>query len=139
MIIDIDKIYNPPAVIKRPQSNTTANNEQSSLNDTFDQQASRDYYSNYFRRDLIVFKNFDLFRSTDLVAAMIMIYAIITPLLVPGKTGIVIAIVQAFFWRAIHSLGNGVLLRSQSNNKFFTRHFIKWGGDVQEAFRNWKR
>jgi phosphatidylethanolamine N-methyltransferase len=81
MIIDIDKIYNPPAAIKRPQPITTANNEQSSLNDTFDQQASRDYYSNYFRRGLIVFKNFDLFRSTGLVAAMIMIHAIITPTL----------------------------------------------------------
>lgn len=109
------------------------------MNNTFDQKASRDFYTNYFRRDLIVFKNFDLFRSTDIVAAMVMIYAIMTPLLVPGKTGIFIAIVQAFFWRAIHSLGNGAILRSQSNNKFFTRHFIKWGGGVQEAFQNWKR
>lgn len=129
--IDIDKIYNPPATIKRQTAVST--------NDTLDQKTGAEFYSNYFRRDLIVFKNFDLFRSTDLVAALIMIYAIITPLLVPGKTGIFIAIAQAFFWRAIHSLGTGAILQSQSNNKFFTRHFIKWGGGVQEAFQNWKR
>ncbi|KAI8087545.1 phospholipid methyltransferase-domain-containing protein [Thamnidium elegans] len=129
----IDKIYNPPATIKRQP--VTASTEDS---DTIDETATFDHYSNYFRRDLIVFKNFDLFRSTDLVAAMIMIYAIITPLLVQGKTGVSIAIVQTFFWRAIHSLGNGAILRAQSNTKFFTRHFIKWGGGVQEAFQNWK-
>lgn len=70
---------------------------------------------------------------------MIMIYAIITPLLVPGKTGTFIAISQAFFWRAVYSLGAGAILRLQSNDKFFTRHFIKWGGGSQEAFQNWKR
>ncbi|CAO3653496.1 unnamed protein product [Mucor hiemalis] len=130
----IDKIYNPPATIKRqPVPPTTAGEFAIS-----GESSSRDFYANYFRRDLIVFKNFDLFRSTDLVAAMIMIYAIITPLLVPGKTGTFIAIAQAFFWRAVYSLGAGAILRSQSNNKFFTRHFIKWGGGVQEAFQNWK-
>lgn len=126
-ILDIDKIYNPPPALKRPSSPTE--NATTAVNN----------YTNYFRRDLIVFKNFDLFRATDCVAAMLIAYAIITPLLIPGKIGIAISIVQAFFWRAIHSLGNGAILRSQSNNKFFTRHFIKWGGSVQEAFQNWKR
>ncbi|KAI8645821.1 phospholipid methyltransferase-domain-containing protein [Parasitella parasitica] len=127
----IDKIYNPPPALKRPSSST------SSLT-TEDVATTAVNYANYFRRDLIVFKNFDLFRATDCVAAMMMAYAIITPLLIPGKIGIVISIVQSFFWRAIHSLGNGALLRAQSNNKFFTRHFIKWGGSAQEAFQNWK-
>lgn len=126
LYVDIDKIYNPPPALVRPSS-------------TKDSTATVNSYTDYFRRDLIVFKNFDLFRATDFVAAMLMAYAIITPLLIPGKVGIAISIVQAFFWRAIHSLGNGVILRSQSNNKFFTRHFIKWGGSVQEAFQNWKR
>lgn len=132
LYVDIDKIYNPPAAIKRQPTT-------SEENDTLNQKTTLDHYSSYFRRDLIGFKNFDLFRSTDLVVAMIMFYAIITPLLVQGKTGVYIAIVQAFFWRAIHSLGNGAILRAQSNNKFLTRHFIKWGGGVQEAFQNWKR
>lgn len=124
----IEKIYNPPAAIKRQPVVTTTTENTNSL----------DQNSNYLRRDLIGFKNFDLFRSTDIVAAMIMFYAIMTPLLVQGRSGISIAIVQAFAWRAIHSLGNGAILRAQSNHKFFTRHFIKWGGGVQEAFQNWK-
>ncbi|EPB87815.1 hypothetical protein HMPREF1544_05344 [Mucor circinelloides 1006PhL] len=124
----IDKIYNPPPALKRPSSSLSTEDATSTTTSTI--------YS--YTRDLIVFKNFDLFRATDFVAAMLMAYAIITPLLIPGKIGVAISIVQAFFWRALHSLGNGAILRSQSNNKFFTRHFIKWGGSVQEAFQNWK-
>lgn len=127
--LDIDKIYNPPPALKRPSSSLSTEDATSTTTSTI--------YS--YTRDLIVFKNFDLFRATDFVAAMLMAYAIITPLLIPGKIGVAISIVQAFFWRALHSLGNGAILRSQSNNKFFTRHFIKWGGSVQEAFQNWKR
>jgi phosphatidylethanolamine N-methyltransferase len=123
-VTDIDKTYNPPPTIKRRPSNVS--------------QQTTDY-AYYFRRNLVTFKkNFDLFRATDLITALVFIYAIITPLLVPGKAGITIAVVQAFVWRALHSLGNGALLRSQSNDKLFTRHFIKWGGNVQEAFQNWK-
>ncbi|CEP14983.1 hypothetical protein [Parasitella parasitica] len=128
----IDKIYNTPPALKRPSSSA------SSLTTEDVTTTAVSSYTSYFRRDLIVFKNFDLFRATDCVAAMMMAYAIATPLLIPGKIGVVISLVQAFFWRAIHSLGNGALLRSQSDHKFFTRHFIKWGGSAQEAFQNWK-
>ncbi|KAI8085944.1 phospholipid methyltransferase-domain-containing protein [Gilbertella persicaria] len=126
----IDKIYNPPADIKRRPS--TAASKQESIAE------QQPFYTNYFRHDLIAFKNFDPFRATDFVTVIVMIYAAVMPLLLPGRTGVVVAIFQAFFWRSVYSFGNGVILRSQSNNKFFTRHFIKWGGGAQEAFRNWK-
>lgn len=93
----------------------------------------------FFRRDLIVFKNFDLYQSSDLAAGLVMVYAAITPFLVRGKLGIVYTVFQVFFWRIFHSVGLGCLLYAQSRNKFFTRHFVKWGGGVQEAFQNWKR
>lgn len=125
---DIDKTYNPPPTIKRRSSTVP------------DQQTNETYYADYFRRNLVTFKkSFDLFRATDLVTVFVLIYAVVLPLLVPSRAGITIAVIQAFIWRALHSLGNGVLLRAQSSNKLFTRHFIKWGGNTQEAFVNWKR
>ncbi|KAG1463317.1 hypothetical protein G6F55_002468 [Rhizopus delemar] len=128
----IEKTYNPPAAIKRQPATDNLGC------DTVVPKATREHYANYFRRDLIVFRNFDLFRTTDLVSAIVILYGILIPLLVPGKLGLVISIAQAFIWRLVHSLGIGALLQAQSNNKFLTRHYIKWGGTVQEAFQNWK-
>lgn len=97
------------------------------------------FYAHYFRRDLIVFKNFDLCQSSDLAAGLVMVYATITPFIVRGKLGIFYAVFQALLWRIFHSAGLGWLLYAQSKNKFFTRHFVKWGGGAQDAFQNWKR
>lgn len=88
---------------------------------------------------MIVFKNFDFFRSTDLVSLIVMAYSIILPLLLPSRIGIIFSVGHAFLWRIIHSYGLGAILRAQSQEKFLTRHFVKWGGGVQEAFQNWKR
>lgn len=122
--LDIEKTYNPQPALTRHKF------------ETLDTTASRDFYTNYFRRDLIAFKNFDMFRSTDYAAGMVILYSIVTPMF--SSRGVTIAVVQAFIWRLIHSLGTGGLLAAQSNNKYITRHFIKWGGGVQEAFQNWK-
>ncbi|KAG1474918.1 hypothetical protein G6F56_000049 [Rhizopus delemar] len=127
---DIDKTYNPPAEIKRPSAVDAAK-------DTVPKKGNEDHL-NHLRKDMIVFRNFDPFRTTDLVSVFIILYAVLVPLAVPGKFGILIAVAQAFIWRFLHSIGNGVLLQAQSDNKFLTRHYIKWGGTVREAFRNWK-
>ncbi|KAG0288195.1 phosphatidylethanolamine N-methyltransferase [Dissophora globulifera] len=102
---------------------------------------SRDMYSTYFRRDLIVFKNFDIFRSTDIFVALIIIYATVLPLLVSnmGPSFITFVIViQALLWRIFHSFVLGAVLSQQSVNKFYSKHFIKHGGTVQDAFQSWK-
>ncbi|CEG82867.1 Putative Phosphatidylethanolamine N-methyltransferase Short=PEAMT [Rhizopus microsporus] len=125
----IEKTYNPPTTVKRQSVDAKS---------TIDPKTTRELHPGHFRKDLIVFKNFDLFRTTDIVSVVLILYAILIPLLVPGKSGLIISFVQAFFWRLAHSVGNGALLQAQSNNKFLTRHFIKWGGTVQEAFQNWK-
>ncbi|KAI9244726.1 phospholipid methyltransferase-domain-containing protein [Sporodiniella umbellata] len=127
----IDKTYNPPAKIKRTVI------ENSDTNGATDHKSGNEELS-HLRKDLIVFRNFDPFRATDVVSALIILYGFLAPLVIPGKFGVAIAIWQAFFWRFLHSIGNGVLLRAQSDNKFLTRHYIKWGGTVREAFRNWK-
>ncbi|CAO3642246.1 unnamed protein product [Mucor hiemalis] len=133
----IEKTYNPPTIPKRQPVVTESLDEdattliKSILN-------NGNFYAHYFRRDLIVFKNFDLCQSSDLAAGLVMVYATITPFLVRGKLGIFYAVFQALLWRIFHSAGLGWLLYAQSKNKFFTRHFVKWGGGAQDAFQNWK-
>jgi phosphatidylethanolamine N-methyltransferase len=131
-VLDIEKTYNPPTVPKRQTPSKVKSGDD-------EDEAEEDLTTSYFRRDLIVVKNFDIFRSTDLVSFIVMTYAVILPLLMPSRIGVAFAVGQAFFWRIVHSYGLGALLRAQSQKKFFTRHFVKWGGGVHEAFQNWKR
>ncbi|OAQ32385.1 hypothetical protein K457DRAFT_90980 [Linnemannia elongata AG-77] len=155
----IDKTYNPPTVHKKRTSvlvdSTAPGTPILSASDVtatpavapIDQAAtlvpcgSKDMYNTYFRRDLIVFKNFDIFRSNDIFVALIIFYATITPLLI-SNTGprflTFMMVIQAFLWRIFHSYVLGAVLKQQSVNKFYTKHFIKHGGTVQDAFQSWK-
>lgn len=52
---------------------------------------------------------------------------------------------HALSWCLFHCFGLGLLLRAQSQSKFYVRHFLKnyhyppnGGGAIQEAFANWK-
>lgn len=45
---------------------------------------------------------------------------------------------QAVAWRLLYSVGIGFLLKSQSENQLFTKHFLRNGGSVREAFASWK-
>ncbi|KFH73160.1 hypothetical protein MVEG_00381 [Podila verticillata NRRL 6337] len=157
----IEKTYNPPLVHKRrtpvlsenaltpvtvnsvPVSGTSTPRPlgDSQTAATLVPCGSKDMYSTYFRRDLIVFKNFDIFRSTDVFVALIIFYATLVPLLISntGTSFITFMIViQALLWRVLHSYILGAVLRQQSLNKFYTKHFIKHGGTVQDAFQSWK-
>lgn len=135
----IEKTYNPPSIPKRqPMIHESLDEDATTFFKSYLNNNSN-MYTHYFRKDLIVFKNFDLFQSSDLTSGIVMVYAAITPFLMSGKKGIVYAVFQALFWRLFHSGGLGWLLHLQSKDKFFTRHFVKWGGGVNEAFQNWKR
>ncbi|KAG0361845.1 phospholipid methyltransferase-domain-containing protein [Gamsiella multidivaricata] len=156
----IDKTYNPPQVVKKRVPVSSESNIASTASATasvaskptdpvapIDQVAtlvpcgSKDMYNTYFRRDLIVFKNFDIYRSNDIFVALIIFYATIVPLLV-SNTGsrflTFMMVIQALVWRIFHSYALGAVLKQQSDNKFYTKHFIKHGGTVQDAFQSWK-
>eukprot|EP01117_Protostelium_nocturnum_P000747 TRINITY_DN1092_c0_g1_i1.p1 TRINITY_DN1092_c0_g1~~TRINITY_DN1092_c0_g1_i1.p1 ORF type:complete len:701 (-),score=202.25 TRINITY_DN1092_c0_g1_i1:178-2280(-) len=95
-----------------------------------------DAQTGYFRRDLIVFKNFDPFRSSDLFMALLITYSVFLAFLnLPSS----FFIGHAIFWRILHSLGLGYILRKQSQKNFWTNHFIKKGYTKQFAFENWKK
>ncbi|KAG0204692.1 phosphatidylethanolamine N-methyltransferase [Mortierella sp. GBA30] len=156
----IDKTYNPPLVHKKrapvlsesalassTASATTISSGTTGPVASINQAAtlvpcgSKDIYNTYFRRDLIVFKNFDIFRSNDIFVALIIFYATVVPLLI-SNTGprflTFMMVVQALVWRVFHSYVLGAVLKQQSDNKFYTKHFIKHGGTVQDAFQSWK-
>eukprot|EP01126_Amoeba_proteus_P060493 TRINITY_DN8002_c0_g1_i16.p1 TRINITY_DN8002_c0_g1~~TRINITY_DN8002_c0_g1_i16.p1 ORF type:complete len:315 (+),score=48.59 TRINITY_DN8002_c0_g1_i16:693-1637(+) len=88
--------------------------------------------SGYFRKDMIVFKNFDMFRSSDLSCTLAIIYNLIFLCIdLPA----LFYVFHAIFWRLIHSGLLGLVLRWQSNSSFWTNHFLS----KHEAFEEWKR
>ncbi|KAF9388447.1 phosphatidylethanolamine N-methyltransferase [Podila verticillata] len=144
----IDKTYNPPQVPKKrtsvliettpaPVKPVAIENVQAPLVPC----GEKDMYNTYFRRDLIVFKNFDIFRSNDIFVALIIFYATLVPLLI-SNTGprflTFMIVIQALIWRIFHSYILGTVLKQQSDNKFYTKHFIKHGGTAHDAFQSWK-
>ncbi|KAF9428745.1 phosphatidylethanolamine N-methyltransferase [Podila epigama] len=148
----IDKTYNPPPVPKKRVSTLSETDASIQSNKPVaigEPEVSlsrvpcgdKDMYNTYFRRDLIVFKNFDIFRSNDIFVALIIFYATLVPFLI-SHTGprflTFMMVIQALLWRIFHSYVLGAVLKQQSDNKFYTKHFIKHGGTAQDAFQSWK-
>ncbi|KAJ3394870.1 phosphatidylethanolamine N-methyltransferase [Entophlyctis sp. JEL0112] len=94
-----------------------------------------------FRRDLVVVKNFDPFRSTDVLTALVWILTLVNSFVV-GRVGDDHEnnwkVWQAIFWRFIYSGVLGFLLHLQSKQMFWSRHFIKFGETSADAFKHWK-
>ncbi|KAI3650411.1 hypothetical protein MP228_003892 [Amoeboaphelidium protococcarum] len=90
--------------------------------------------SAYFRRDLVVFQNLDLCRFQDLAVVCTLLQMCVVAMF--GSNGFLLA--QALVWRILYSVILGLLLRLQSKDKLYTKHFIKYGGTNQEAFNSWK-
>lgn len=90
----------------------------------------------YFRKDFIAFNNLDLLRAPDFFFVLFFSYNLILAFLrLPSS----FYITQALFWRLLHFFGIGCILLLQSNKKFYSKHFIRAGGDNREAFMHWKR
>ncbi|KAI9328916.1 phospholipid methyltransferase-domain-containing protein [Zopfochytrium polystomum] len=91
----------------------------------------------FFQRDLVIFRNFDLFRSTDLLTVCVWTYTGLAALAV-GPVDSDWKLWQAVFWRFTYNWILGGMLFLQSRNKFWSRHFIKYGETPKEAFHHWK-
>lgn len=90
-------------------------------------------------RDLIVFHNFDPLRSADLSLLVIVLYTLLTLILTRGVSwGQTFIVIQAITWRLLHSFGLGLILKFQSSQKLWTKHFIKHGSTPWEAWSQWK-
>mmetsp|Transcript_27502 Transcript_27502/g.38785 ORF Transcript_27502/g.38785 Transcript_27502/m.38785 type:complete len:650 (-) Transcript_27502:29-1978(-) len=93
-----------------------------------------DLQTGYFRKDLIVFKNFDPLRSSDLFVFIIIFY---TLLLQFANLPQWFYFGHALLWRLVHSGGLGYVLYQQSQNQWWSAHFTKLGYSKQFAFENW--
>ncbi|KAG5471536.1 hypothetical protein LSCM1_01630 [Leishmania martiniquensis] len=82
--------------------------------------------------ELVVLMHFDIFRASDLLLALTIIYLLAT-LLLPLPAWVYALHVIA--WRVFHNGFLGYLLRRESTEKWFSRHYAS----PQAAFGNWKR
>ncbi|KAF2772875.1 phosphatidylethanolamine N-methyltransferase [Teratosphaeria nubilosa] len=83
--------------------------------------------------------NMDLHRITDVAVIVLQAYmytiALITPSTWAWQTFFVLS---ATIWRLWYSIGIGFILNRQSQKKYWTRHFVKYGETTDEAWRQWK-
>eukprot|EP01121_Diplochlamys_sp_Union-15-3_P008041 TRINITY_DN2101_c0_g2_i3.p1 TRINITY_DN2101_c0_g2~~TRINITY_DN2101_c0_g2_i3.p1 ORF type:complete len:397 (-),score=53.40 TRINITY_DN2101_c0_g2_i3:91-1221(-) len=90
----------------------------------------------YFRKDLIVFKNINLLRSSDLFMIVIIAY---------NAQFFFFSVTSAFYvwqvvvWRVIHNVVLGYILYLQGTRRWWTNKFTKMGFSKTEAFEEWKR
>ncbi|EPE06109.1 phosphatidylethanolamine n-methyltransferase [Ophiostoma piceae UAMH 11346] len=89
--------------------------------------------------DLWGLANIDLFRSIDytviLLGGYLFLLAVVTPNTPFWQA---LSVIHAIGWRFWYSVGLGIILRRQSSEKWFTRHFLKFGESADEAWRQWK-
>ncbi|KAJ2647121.1 phosphatidylethanolamine N-methyltransferase [Coemansia sp. RSA 1250] len=93
--------------------------------------------------ELIVFKNFDLFRASDVLILLLLVYSVGVPLCFRWAFGssrlvFVYSVAQCIIWILFRTLVLGFLLRKQSTSQLITRWYIKHGGDSEEAFSSWR-
>eukprot|EP00033_Pygsuia_biforma_P001673 GCRY01001877.1.p1 GENE.GCRY01001877.1~~GCRY01001877.1.p1 ORF type:complete len:624 (+),score=122.42 GCRY01001877.1:185-2056(+) len=89
----------------------------------------------YFRRDLIVFRNFDPFRAPDLFMAAFIAYNIVFFFM---DLPLVFYVIQAVAWRVFHTGGLGYILHRQSQSNWWVRHFEENGFTLSHALESWK-
>ena len=152
----IDKTYNPPPPRQRSTSQdctaptstlaTTTKDEPETPNapaKTLDE--SLPYAPVYSSRpppavhDILGLRNVDLYRTADSSIFVIQFLVFALTAMTPSTPGYqTMFVVNAALWRLWYSVGIGYLLTRQSRNKTWTRHFVKYGEDPQEAWRQWK-
>ena len=138
----IEKTYNPPPPRVRVESRMRAESEVSSTSeatvDSF-KKSTANPATPLPVHNLLGFNNFDLFRTTDYSAMLLIGYFTAFTIFTPSTpTYQALFVAHALLWRLWYSVGLGVILTKQSNEKMFTRHFVKYGETAGEAWRQWK-
>lgn len=137
----IEKTYNPPPPRVRANSTMSdVNGMASELGpDTGLQQSLSSRETPAPVHNILGFKNLDLFRTLDYSVILLVGYLSLLTLVTPNTPmwqGLFVA--HALFWRLWYSFGLGIILTLQSENKMFTRHFLKYGDSATEAWSQWK-
>ncbi|KAJ6144742.1 Phosphatidylethanolamine N-methyltransferase [Penicillium chermesinum] len=146
----IDKTYNPPPPRKRSVcvESTPSLLEPESPNAAISTEELPPYAtstSSYSAKpppsvhNLLGLNNLDLYRTADSSILLIQVLMFALTALTPSTpTYQFWFVVNATLWRLWYSVGMGYQLDRQSNNKTWTRHFLKYGETPQEAWNQWK-
>ncbi|RYP59881.1 hypothetical protein DL771_010704 [Monosporascus sp. 5C6A] len=135
----IEKTYNPPAPRKRGEAHGQSDTLTTGSGVTDEPLVPSQPRSPTQVHGLLGIKNFDLFRSTDYSGLLLVFYLFALTIVTP-QTPLYqfLFAVHSLAWRLWYSVGLGIILTGQSNNKMWTRHFLKFGETVTEAWRQWK-
>lgn len=132
----IEKTYNPPPPRQRAESEVSSRSE-TTIDSTKKAAATPD--TPLPVHNLVGFQNFDPFRITDYTSLLLVGYLAALALFTPSTPVYqTLFVLNAIVWRLWYSVGLGVILTKQSNEKMFTRHFVKFGETAGEAWRQWK-
>ncbi len=133
----IEKTYNPPPPRQRAESEASSQSE--ATTDSGKRSAAANPETPSPVHDLVGVKNFDPFRVTDYTALLLVGYLTALTFFTPSTPVYqALFVINAIVWRLWYSVGLGVILTRQSNEKMFTRHFLKFGETAREAWRQWK-
>jgi phosphatidylethanolamine N-methyltransferase len=131
----IEKTYNTPTRKNRPAQQRVGSGTPDELLDA--DPSEIDQPSTLHR--ILGIQNTDLHRVVDMAIFLLHLQ---TALLVAWTPSTPVFqfhfFLNALIWRLWFALGIGFILNRQSAKKSWTRHFIKYGDDAQEAFRQWK-
>ncbi|KAH6681150.1 phosphatidylethanolamine N-methyltransferase [Plectosphaerella plurivora] len=145
----IEKIYNPPPPRKRTMSGnqakpavaglTGAARSESTDDVLFEPVADAPKEAPSHVHNLLGPHNLDLFRVPDYSVLLLVFYTVVITLVTPSTPLYqVLFAVHALAWRLWYHVGLGLILNEQSQRKMWTRHFVKFGESISEAWRQWK-
>lgn len=148
----IDRVYNPPPPRKRSDqhdlkdpvsvdSQTTPPISDSSpatpMGPPDDKAATQQSPSPV--HNLLGLHNLDLHRVTDSSVILVLLLVFALTILTPSTPFYrYLFVANAALWRCWYSIGLGYILHRQSKYKYWTRHFVKYGENADEAWRQWK-
>ena len=137
----IEKTYNTPAPRKQVEGQ---GDQSSSVSGTCeaDQVTPRSLssYSPFLPvHNLLGLQNLDFYRVVDVAVFFLQLHMVALAVFTPSTPLFqALFVTNAALWRLWYSLGVGYMLDRQSIKKKWTRHFVKYGEDVEEAWRQWK-
>jgi len=147
----IEKTYNPPPPRKREHNPTPSDiahaNASAARKEGIEYNGQLDGVSHApitskqpsAVHNLMGIGNIDLFRITDISVILLQGYVILITAFTPSTPLFqFLFVLNALAWRLWYTVGLGIILDRQSNQKMWTRHFVKFGDTADEAWRQWK-
>lgn len=135
----IEKTYNPTPVPKRKntlESQASFKQRDSLLAESKDD--SPQTVSNPKLPALLIFTNFQITRSSDVLTLLLAFYSVILVAVPKTTFWFFVTLLTAVSWRVFHNWGLGHILSSQSEDKGWTRLFLKYGKTPDDAYEQWQ-